>query len=334
MTAIERKNAFYGVTVGILLVIAILLSGCGNETKPAAEKIDPNGVYEFNFPNVPWSDPVYIADAKGFFQKHGLKVHFTGYLANINDIVTNVASGNFPFACQHASTLAVGISNGYPIKAVAAGWGTSAEKPMLRFLTLKDSGINTLDDIRGHKIAIPTPKELEWLEAKDKLHLADGDVDETIISYEKMDGALLSRQVDVLMLINPFSDRLLMNENVKQIGTLVDIVGEEKGWPQQFVNTEFLKKNPDIVKRYVAAIADANDWARANPEEAGLVIAKALDVDPSQGALYNPVFPEHALIDKADAELWVRISGKYGLLARPVSLDELYTNEYNPYYNK
>ena len=98
-------------------------------------------------------------------------------------------------------------------------------------------------------------------------------MDETVISYEKMDGALLSRQVDVLMLINPFSDRLLMNKDVKQIGTLVDIVGEEKGWPQQFVNTEFLKKNPDIVKRYVAAIADANDWARANPDEAGIVIA-------------------------------------------------------------
>lgn len=332
MTETERKNAIYGAAAGILFVFAIfLLSGCGGNTKPVAEKVDENGVYEFNFPNVPWSDPVYIADAKGFFAKHGLKVHFTGYLSNINDIVTNVASGNFPFACQHASTLAVGISNGYPIKAVGAGWGTSEEKPMLRFLTLKDSGINTLDDIRGHKIAIPTPTELEWLEAKEKLHLAPGDVDETVISYEKMDGALLSRQVDVLMLINPFSDRLLMNENVKQIGTLVDIVGEERGWPQQFVNTEFMKKNPEIVKRYVAAIADANDWARANPEEAGLVIAKALDVDPSQGALYNPVFPEHALIDKDDAELWIRIAGKYGLLARPVSLDELYTNEYNPY---
>ena len=334
MTETERKYAILGFIAALVLALAALAAGCGGEKKADAPKHNAEGLYEFNFPNVPWSDPVYIADAKGFFKKHGLKVNFTGYLANINDIVTNVASGNFPFACQHASTLAVGISNGYPIKAVAAGWGTSAEKPMLRFLTLKDSGINTLADIRGKKVAIPTPKELEWLEAKDKLGLKDGDVDETVISYEKMDGALLSRQVDVLMLINPFSDRLLMNKDVKQIGTLVDIVGEEKGWPQQFVNTEFLKKNPDIVKRYVAAIADANDWARANPDEAGLVIAKALDVDPSQGALYNPVFPEHALIDKADAELWVRISGKYGLLARPVTLDELYTNEYNPYYKK
>ena len=334
MTETERKYAILGFIAALVLALAALAAGCGGEKKADAPKQNAEGLYAFNFPNVPWSDPVYIADAKGFFKKHGLKVNFTGYLANINDIVTNVASGNFPFACQHASTLAVGISNGYPIKAVAAGWGTSAEKPMLRFLTLKDSGINTLADIRGKKVAIPTPKELEWLEAKDKLGLKDGDVDETVISYEKMDGALLSRQVDVLMLINPFSDRLLMNKDVKQIGTLVDIVGEEKGWPQQFVNTEFLKKNPDIVKRYVAAIADANDWARANPDEAGLVIAKALDVDPSQGALYNPVFPEHALIDKADAELWVRISGKYGLLARPVTLDELYTNEYNPYYKK
>ncbi|WP_041914455.1 ABC transporter substrate-binding protein [Selenomonas ruminantium] len=331
MSETERRNAIYSVLAALALVLVIVLAGCGSDTKKSAEKVDENEVYEFNFPNVPWSDPVYIAAEKGFFAKHGLKVNFTGYLANINDIVTNVASGNFPFACQHASTLAVGISNGYPIKAIAAGWGTSAEKPMLRFLTLKDSGINNLDDLRGHKIAIPTPTELEWLEAKDKLNFKDGDVDETVISYEKMDGALLSHQVDAVMLINPFSDRLLTNESVKQIGTLVDIVGEEKGWPQQFVNTAFLEKNPEIVKRYVAAIADANDWARANPDEAGLVIAKALNVDPSQGALYNPVFPEHALIDKSDADLWVRISGKYGLLARPVSLDELYTNQYNPY---
>ena len=328
---VKKAGFMKAMLMAMLAGSMVLLGGCGDSAdKKTEEQVNLDEVYEFNFPNVPWSDPVYIADAKGFFTKHGLKVHFTGYLANINDIVTNVASGNFPFACQHASTIAVGISNGYPIKAVAAGWGTSKEKPMLRFITLKSSNIDSLEDIRGHKIAIPTATELEWLETKDKFGF-DKDVDEVILSYEKMEGALLSGQVDVLMSIVPFADRIMGNDQVKQIGTLVDIVGEERGWPQQFVNTDFARKNPEIVKRYVAAMADANDWARANPEEAGIVIANALGVDPSQGALYNPVFPEHALIDEDDAKLWLRIADKYKLLARPVSLEELYTNEYNPY---
>ncbi|HWQ43202.1 MAG TPA: ABC transporter substrate-binding protein [Desulfosporosinus sp.] len=328
---LKSKKWWFAAVLTVFL-LATALTGCGKEEKAADLKLNEAGLYEFNFPNVPWADPVYIAENQGFFKEQGLKANFSGFLPNINDIVTGVASGNFPFACQHASTLAIGISNGYPIKAIAAGWATSKEKPMMSYVTLENSDIKSIADLKGHKVAIPSITETYWLETKDKFHLSSDDLNEVVLSYEKMGAALKAGQVDAIYIINPYTEALMTDPGYRVFGTLVDVVGEERGWPQQCVNLDFAKKHPDIVKKYVTAIANANDWAIAHPDEAGAVIAKALGVDASLGRIYNPVFPPHALIDKADAELWLGLADKYKLLKRPVTLDELYTNEYNPFY--
>jgi ABC-type nitrate/sulfonate/bicarbonate transport system substrate-binding protein len=329
---ISKKRWWAAVLTVFLL--ATVLTGCGSQKKEEASTVELNadGLYEFSFPTVPWADPVYIAEYQGFFKEQGLKANFSGFLPNINDIVTGVASGNFPFACQHASTLAIGISNGYPIKAIAAGWATSKEKPMMSYVTLENSDIQSIADLKGHKVGIPSITETYWLETKDKFQLTSDQLDEVVLSYEKMGAALKANQVDAIYIINPFTEALMSEPGYRIFGTLVDVVGEEKGWPQQCVNLDFAKKHPDIVKKYVTALANANDWAIAHPDEAGAVIAKALGVDASLGRIYNPVFPPHALIDKGNAELWLRLADKFHLLARPVTLEELYTNEYNPYY--
>jgi ABC-type nitrate/sulfonate/bicarbonate transport system substrate-binding protein len=244
-----------------------------------------------------------------------------------------VASGNLPFGCNHASTLAISVSRGFPIKAIAAGWGTSKKKPMVSILVRGDSGFEKMEDLIDHSVAIPNKMEMPWLVIRQRYGLNDK-VDEVVISPENVENALINKQVDAIFSINPFTEQIVVRNDVKVLGTLVDAVGEERGWPQQYVNTDFAKNNPEIVAAYVAAIADACDWAREHEKEAGILIAKALGVEESQGELYNPVFPVHALIDHDNAVLWTEKAQEYGLLQRPISLDELYTNEYNPYYKK
>jgi NitT/TauT family transport system substrate-binding protein len=331
MEEYKVKNRVLQLMVVILATVAFLV--LGTDTSSAAED---KKLFEFDFATVPWSDPVYIADAKGFFEKYGLKVNFIGYLQNINDVLTNVATGNFPFGCNHASTLAISISNGFPIKAIAAGWGTSKEKPMNKIIVRDDGLFNSIEDLKTKhaKVAIPAAKELAWLATRDGYGLKD-QIEEIVINIPDMENALINKQVDAIFLVIPFSEQIQKRQKVKVIGTQVDAIGfEEKGWPQQYVNVEFAKKNPDIVRAYVSALADACDWARENPDEAGVIVARALGVDESQGAIYNPVFPEHALIDEHNAQFWLDKDAEYGLLPKPITLEDFYTNEYNPHYKK
>ncbi|MBE6015315.1 MAG: ABC transporter substrate-binding protein [Lachnospiraceae bacterium] len=341
-------------SIAILLAVAMtaVLAACGNsgsnggsvnseKAKAALEKfgftsitekdLNADGLYEFDFPTVPWADPVYVADAEGFFEKYGLKIHFTGYQNNINDIITNLATNNFHFACQHASTLAIGISQGYPIKAIAAGWATTQERPMAKYLKKKGNDeIKTITDLNGKKVAVPSETETYWLATMEKFGLKDVDV--KVLSYEKMEAALVSGQVDAIYCINPYTDQMLAKGEVEAFSKLTDVVGEEAGWPQQLVNTDFEKEHPDIVAAYVKALADACDFGNQNPTKAGLDTAKALGADEKLADAYAPAFPVHALCDKADAELWLYYVDHFNLSKAKIELEQLYTNKYNPYY--
>lgn len=297
-------------------------------------ELNEEGLYEFDFAKVAWSDPVYIAEAEGFFKKYGLKANIGGFMNNINDPVTAVASGQLNFACNHATAIAQSVAAGYEIVGIAAGWATTEERPMITYLTKEDrDDINTLQDLEGKTIAIPAETEGPWLATLDALGL-EGKVNTTIVSIEKQEEALLTNRVDVIYSINPYTEQRLKDGGVKVIGTLVDAIGEDKGWPQQYTNRKFAKEHPDIVKSYVAAIADACDFGREHPEEAGIDVARALGVDESQGEIYNPAFPEHALIDDKSAQYWIDEEEKFGLLSSSITVEDYSTNEYNPYYKE
>lgn len=342
--------------LSILLAVSLLtmLAACGNSGQPSGsasgnnetakaslekfgftsiteKDLNGEGLYQFDFPLVLWSDPVYIADAEGFFAKNGLKINFVGSLAT-NDIVTTVASGQIPFGCMHANAISIGVSKDYPIKAIAAGWGTNAEKPMIQILVKPDSEIKKVEDLNGHTVAVTDPTQSYWMECKDKYGL--NKVEERYMNLDEMEVALLTGQVDAIYTNNPYPEKLLKEGKARSIITAVDIVGPEKGWPQQFVNKDFMEKHPDIVRAYVASLAEACDWARENPKQAGVDVAKALSIPEDDGDLYNPVFPEHALIDEDNAQLWIKLAGKFGFLAKNVETKDVYTNEFNPYYKK
>lgn len=274
------------------------------------------------------ADPYYIADQEGFFEKYGIEVEYTGI---VPDSITAVATGAADFAITPAGRITEAISNGFEIKAIAAGWGTSEEYPMVEVLVKEDSDIQSLDDLRGKKIAVPWLNEPYWLEAKEWAELGD-DVEEVIVSFDKQEAALATDSVDAIYTLTPYPARLKQQGGYRSIWNALDTLGAEAGWPQQFVNTGFLEEHPDIVAGYVAALADACDFARENPEQAAIDIAAGIGVNDVDPGIYLHEFPEHALIDEENAQLWIDLERKYGLLGSEVTTADIYTNEFNPYY--
>ena len=146
--------------------------------------------------------------------------------------------------------------------------------------------------------------------------------------------SIASDAVDAVFVISPYPEKLLASGDYRSIWTALDVIGAEKGWPQQYTNLKFIEEHPDIVRAYVKSIAEACDFARANPEKASEDIAKALGVEGADPGIYIHEYPEHAIIDEEDAQLWIDLERKFGLLGSEVTTSDIYTNEFNPYWEK
>lgn len=324
------------VLVSILLMAS--LAGCGAETEPssqgdAQDTTADAELFEIKYPTLLFSDPVYIADEKGFFAEQGIKVKFTGSLTG-PDSVASVSNGSNDFGGTHASFITLGISQGFKVKAVAAGWASTEANPVNAWIVKKDSPYQTVQDLVGQTVA-DSPRFYPWLELLDQNGLKEDDINVVTVDFDKAEQALRQGDVAAAELLNPYLAKALQTGEFRVLTSIVDVVGEEKGWPQQFVNTDFLEKHPDVVKGFVTAIAKANDWANENPEEAGKIFAKRLGASEEFAPYYMGAYPEHALIDEADAQLWLDMAVKFGDIEEgQIKLSDIYTNEFNPYYKE
>jgi ABC-type nitrate/sulfonate/bicarbonate transport system substrate-binding protein len=311
----------------VVAVVAVVAAASGHKSSTDSK----SGLFTIRYPTLLFSDPVYVADELGYFKDEGIKVDFTG---SEQDVVTPVATGADDFGGTHASWITVAIAKGFKIKVIAAGWASTKENPVYAWVVKANSSIKTPKDLVGKTVA-ETPRDYNFLELLSKYGISEKQVHIVTLPFDKQEQALRSGQVDAIGLLEPFLQKALQGGGLRQLSSTADVVGDEQGWPQQFVNTDFLKKHPDIVRGFVRAYAKATDWARAHPGEAGKIFAKRLGAPVAYAKYYTAAYPKHALVDEADAKLWLDIVVKYGdVKPGQLTTSDIYTNEFNSYYEK
>jgi ABC-type nitrate/sulfonate/bicarbonate transport system substrate-binding protein len=81
-----------------------------------------------------------------------------------------------------------------------------------------------------------------------------------------------------------------------------------------FDTADYVKANTDTLKKFAAAIADAGQWANANPDAAALILEKYSKRPPVK-TMFHAVFP--ARFKPADAQPMIDAAAKYGALKAP-----------------
>jgi NitT/TauT family transport system substrate-binding protein len=155
-------------------------------------------------------------------------------------------------------------------------------------------GINTVEDLRGKKIATPQLGNTQdvalryWLKEKGLTTTKEGGGDVAVIPQENSQtvDTFSSGAIDGAWVPEPFASRLI-NAGGK---VLVD---ERDLWPDGkfvitnlIVSTKFLKEHPDVVRQLVAGQVAANEFVNTKPDEAqqaisahvGKITGKPLDL--------------------------------------------------------
>lgn len=292
-----------------------------------------------------------IADKKGFFEKEGIKINYVGVIG-AQQIWPSLGSGSIDvYAGSHPDAVVKAISSGVKVKEIAAGSDSTKANPHMIFAVSENSSIRTAKDLIGKKIAglngagehveisgCTGMAVAEYLKSNG-VNMRDAKIEGAYLPAGQVEQALNQGLIDLGTFHQPISGKILKTPGYRLLFSDYDTLSPIYGTGARSIitaNTNFINKNPDVVRKFVAAIAKAEDWSNANPEESDQIIAKELEMTPEQiKYMDRRVWVEHGLESDKNVQMWIDLMTKYGLLKEgQVKLSDIYTNEFNPYYKK
>ncbi|MDI3522496.1 MAG: NitT/TauT family transport system substrate-binding protein [Bacillota bacterium] len=264
-----------GAALALLLVVS--LAGCGaTSQKPAQVDGDQApGTTSLTITLPTWTGygPLFLAKDKGFFTKHGLDVKLTvvqGLAERKQALAGNQVQGMATAQDVQVTLAAAGL----PIKVV---WALDESAGGDGILAKDD--IKSVADLKGKTVALEvgSTSHLFLLTALQQAGLSDQDVKIAQMSAADAGAAFVSGKVDAAVTWEPWLSKavaqkkghvLLSSQDLP--GIIVDSVS---------LRSDFVAAHPEAVQGFVAALAEAMDYYKANPDEAAALMAKGLGIE-------------------------------------------------------
>ena len=333
----KRKSMFHKTTLVLFLSIFVAVSFSQAANQPdTRNKIEPqDGLYVVKIPDIYTPLGVYtpyIAEAKGFFKAEGLKAKFTGVIGPGQHVAAVVAGTN-DVGSMHVNRTINGIAAGAKIRAVVADSETSKEFPHMEYVVLKDGPLKKPADIIGKKIGLAafggcneyTPYELL---RKFGVKEPKGKFEIVLTPAGTEEQALRSKQVDVVG-YHGHPEDVFARGGVRVLFDDYDVWGTVGGATPWYFQEKYVKDNPDVVRRFVRAMAKTHDWINTHRKEAKEIQAKWVNADVSKITIMN--YAEHGIIKEDSIKVWIDTLKKYGELKKDYAPGDIYTNEFNDY---
>jgi NitT/TauT family transport system substrate-binding protein len=208
-----------------------------------------------------------IAIEKGYFREHGIKLDI--------DLLDSSANAIALLAQNRFQIIAGGISAGYfnalekelPIAIVADRVSTPIGHNLMLRPDLKDQ-VKEIRQLKGKVIASNGPGSVSTYETGKMLEtvgLSIADVEIKILPFPQMGVALANKAIDAAIVIPPFVWQFEEQKIAVPFGD-VDVLVEPKplSIAVLMINTDWAKKNPDLVRNYLTAwLRGVRDYCQA-----------------------------------------------------------------------
>lgn len=244
--------------------------------------------------------PVYVGIQEGFFKQVGIEVKIASGRGS-TDAITKMATGQSDIGSADIGALmAAKAQDSVPVSAVYA-YFTQAPHA---FFTLADSGINSIKDIAGKKVATsPFTSSNAFL----PLVLAENGLAEDAVKLTKADPGALSPMLmtgNADAVIAWVTNTALYEKQATEVGKSVKVLPWSDSGLSLYSSSivasdKFLKQRPDVAKRFIEALAKSIEFTYAYPERAALDLHKMVpEVDSNvaseqiisiTGLVYNAV---------------------------------------------
>ncbi len=290
--------------------------------------------FAIHYANIPWFDPVYIADEKGWFAEEGLKIEWAGEVGAAQ-LVPAVASRSIDIANRMTPLILTANQGGARLKIIFAGAQTTEERPHMKYLVKPDSQISALPDLKGKKIGINSFGACSEYVLKEHLRRngLDKDVSFVVVPDANQEQALAQGLIDVgVLALALLRERSQGPAADARFSATTSSIMEKLACCLISRKTTSSRSTPDEMKTFVKVLAKTVDWINENHEEAGLIFAKRRGLDPRYAGSWS--FYAHGLVpNDGPVQWWIDYLEKEGKLpGGAIKAKDVYTNQYNPFY--
>ena len=261
--------------LSLLMASAVLLTsaaGCGSQS---ASTTDNGGEYVLKIGEAQGAlchAPLQIAMENGFLDDEGIKWERVDF--GKSDIQAALGAGTIDCGFGLVGKFIQPIENGLNM-VITAGMHTGCTKLLVK----KDSGITSVNDLKGKKIGVSSLAGSEAVTAK-RLLFSNGfdinadskDIEFLVYSTTDQPIALQNGAVDAICVMDPVASQA---EAEYDLLALMDTAKTEPYASEYccvtFVSTELAEQHPDIAAKFTDACLKASAWVAANPEEAAKI---------------------------------------------------------------
>lgn len=221
--------------------------------------------------------PFAIAMEKGYFKDEGINV--TGIITSAGGGTTlrNMLAGNAPYGEVNPVVVVSAVQQGADLRIISDNVSTVAE---FVWAVRPDSPIKSVKDIKGRKMGYTNPRSTS--QALANLLLANNGLKQEDVELVKTGGfgegiaALDQGLVDVVPVPEPLWSKykgkyravVVASEALPPLGNVVGVT-----------TAATAGKNADFVRAVIRARRKAVQFMKANPDEAGDIVAKAYKLE-------------------------------------------------------
>jgi len=289
----------------------------------------------FKYPDNPSFDLVYLADQLGYFEGTNTRPSYIGKIA-APQIIPLVGTGEIDFGSRMVPLVISAIASGADLKVVAAGGKTLQEAPHMKYFVRKDSGIRAPKDLEGKTIGFNSFGACAEFVTKKYLRQHGVDVNRinfVVVPDEQAEQTLVTGNTDLAIIHAPFSGRADHAEPLLRLWSDYDLDGGLGGMAPYSAHGRFIREHPEAVRDVVTALAKAGNWVNANPEDARKLVSKRINMSLENVDRY--AYVDDLVVTEPPIQYYIDILQSEGKLASgKVTVQDVYTNEFNPFVQK
>ncbi|HWJ04115.1 MAG TPA: ABC transporter substrate-binding protein [Verrucomicrobiae bacterium] len=287
-----------------------LSSSAGQTAKPAGKELLPVKTWtRKDCTLTQW----LVTEKLGYFAEEGIKLVFTGETQPAQQL-PSILSGENDVGDWHPNTVAVAKAGGAKLIGVAPAYiepGPDADiifRHMWWFINPK-SGVKSFSDLKNKpgKIKFSTITKNICADFLGNLIADKYGVPRDKIEWVTMPDiqaiqAVKNGLIDVAGVHPPFYKGMLEAGMVKIADSSdAGLTGPTAGIGGYFFSEDFVRKNPETVRRFVRAIIRGQKWANEHPDQAAKWTKEAIGM-PVTGVHY---YSETSKIDEASIAPWI-----------------------------
>jgi NitT/TauT family transport system substrate-binding protein len=323
-----------GGALATAALLVLVVSGCGDSgsagttgTAGQGSATSGAGATKVTLGTLPTSNlaPVYLGMQQGFFKDEGLDIATHDVQAGA-ELITGAMSGDFDFIAAGYVPAITAISQGLPIKIIAAN-DVGADKPEGDWQVLmvgKDSDVKSVQDLAGKTIATNALKGVGEVAIKSSLAKQGVDPNSiklTEVPFPEMPAVLDAGRADAAFVPEPFLSQILADGG-RQIDAPYPTLGTafpNGGWE---TTDKLISSDPELVAKFVRAMDKSVEYAAQHPDEVRKIIPTYTKIPPDvAGKIRLPVFTSE--LDPAKLDQAAQLAKTYGVIDKVPSADDL-----------